>query len=233
MSSIDQGPITWIQPMFSNGFEQLFVNGAPTGVELASFSMSSVDDVGVVVGTASGQHVPHVVLNSADAPLSLGRFEIELEWQHVAEEPRAQAHQLVGISAAGILEIAIDAPIYDVWLGDDVRTTHVLSQSTAYGTTGVAFASRPARCHVTTSGTRVELTAVTGAPSSGEFQVSQTADSTSIVLGDPPISGAFTQLGYYPLLRCTEASISEDMNARNDWDVEVSFVTLTPVRSYS
>lgn len=232
MSTTNGGPITWIQPRFNGGGDELYINGLPTGVELSSFSMSSADGAGVVVDTASGHQVPHAVIGDVGAPISNGRMEFELEWQHVAEIPFRHAHRIVGQAAVGLLAVVLDTPIFDSWLGDGVRTTHVLNHSTSYGTTGIPFVNRPAVCTVYTSGSETELAAVTGAPGPGEFQISQTSDATTFVTGDPPVAGVELQLGYYPLLRCTEASLSEDMEGRNDWTITVEFRSYNIARSF-
>lgn len=229
--STDQGPITWIQPMLSGTEPRLLINGNEMGVEPRSFTASMTDEQGVVVDTASGEHVPHVVLESPDAPLTLARFDFGIEWLHVAEEVFFQALTLVALAKANLLVVALDAPVMDLWVGDGARTTHVLSRSTSYGTTGTPFAKRPARCFVITGTTKVELTPVSGSPSAGEFQIDPTADETSILLGVPPATGALTRLAYYPLLPCTQASYEHTMNSFNDWDVEVSFSDYIRVRN--
>lgn len=231
MSSTDQGPVHWIQPMMDGGERRLGVNGVDSGVELATYESSMVDEQGVVVETASGENVPHVVLENPDAPLTLARFELELTWVHVAEKVKRLAQRCVALSRANRLVAYLDEPAYDLWIGDGARTTHVLSRSTAYGTTGTPFAVRPARCFVTTGVSEVELTAVSGTPSAGEFQIDPIADETSILLGSPPASGALTELVYYPLLACTEASFSHTMTSFNTWDVELTFSDYIRVRN--
>ncbi len=230
-TSTDQGPVHWVQPIMSGTERRLDVDGVDTGIEPSSFEFSMTDEQGVVVETASGEHVPHVVLENPDAPLTLARFELEIEWVHAAEKVWRLAQRFVALSRANLLVAYLDQPAYDLWRGDGARVTHVLSRSTAYGTTGIPFAKRPARCFVTTGGTEAEQTAVSGAPSAGEFQIDPTADETSILLGSPPASGALTELLYYPLLPCTEASFSHTMTEYNAWDVLLKFSDYVRVRN--
>ena len=230
-ATTDQGPVHWIMPMMNGAERRLLINGRDMGVELASYTASTADEQGVVVETASGEHVPHVVLESPDAPLTLARFDLELGWKHVAEEVFLQALFLVALARANLLVVYIDAPVMDLWVGDGARTTHVLSRSTAYGTTGTSFALRPARFFVIDGTTKTELVPVSGIPGTGEFQIDSAADETSILLGTPPAIGAFAQFVYYPLLPCTQASYGHTMNSFNDWDVEVEISDYIRVRN--
>lgn len=220
------GPVTWIQPHLTG--QHLIVNGSATGVELSDLSKET-EAAGVVVDTASGQQVPHVLLVSPDAPATLQKIEFDLSWQQATtEDVRRHMARIPAFSAQGLLRVYLDVSFYDLWIGDGARTTHVLSKSTAYGTTGVSFADRPARAFVNDG----ELTHTEGSPAPGEFQLSETADSTSIVLGTAPASGAVVELAYYPLWPCTAANFEEEMEAFNDWSGSVSFTSFTELREY-
>jgi hypothetical protein len=222
------GPVNWNQPNLAGDVPQVIVNGADVGARLASFD-AEVDAQGVVVETAAGQHVPHTLLESPAAPLTLARWEFTLAWKYdTGEEVRARAHRIQALARAGILNVVLDVVGFDFWQGDGARTTFVLSRSTSYGTTGIAFADRPSRCFAD----GVELTMTTGSPAPGECQSSQTADETSILLGAAPAEGPLVEFRYYPLLLCTVEGYSENMSGRNDWDVEVALREYKNVRSY-
>lgn len=219
------GPTSFQAPLL-DGSQQVWVDGQETGVELTDYA-SETDDQGVVVTASTGEHVPHVQTAIPAAPLTIYRTEIEFSWQQVAEGARERMMIIPGLSRLGLLEIYLDVTTVDLWIGDGVRTTFTMSKRTAYGTTQLAFAARPARCRVTTAGVEVELIAVEGSPSPGEFQLSQTTDSKVIVLGSAPGEFARAALTYYPLWKATEATYSEDTDERNNWQGSVSFRSFT------
>jgi uncharacterized small protein (DUF1192 family) len=223
----DLGPQHWDQPLFGgDGVPQLVVNGHAVEFPLESFTAALVDEQGVVVQTAGAQHVPHQLLESAAAPLSLGVWEIEVEIVMISEEIRRLIHEIAARARAHTLRVWIDRSGFDFWEGDGARTTFVLSRSTGYGSTGVSWGDRPARCWVD----GVELDMVEGAPASGECQLSQSDDSTSIVLGAAPAAGEVVTLAYYPVLRAT-AEVDESRED-NGGTIALTLREYIPRRSY-
>lgn len=224
------GPDTWTAPLFDglNGVPSMVISGQAVELDLESYSASLVDPQGIYVETAAGQHLPHQLLESAAAPLSMGAFEGEVQLQQVSEEIRRLIHQAAATARGAALELWLDRPGFDFWEGDGSRTTFTLSRSTGFGSTGVSWADRPARCWVATTA----QTMVTGAPSAGECQLSQSADATQIVLGTAPGSGVVLTLEYYPVLKAS-VSISEDKTDFNTGTIGLEFEERIPVREYS
>lgn len=223
------GPATWDQPrMGQDGIAPVFVNGVEYGQGFTSFSASPAEAQGVAVETSTGQQVPHVQMESSAAPLSIGRYEFDLEWQMDVEDGLRLQQNIISLSRAHKLNLYLDRVHWELWQGDGAQTTFVLSRSTAYGTTGLPFVDRPARCLVGV----VEQVMVTGAPAPGECQLSQTTDSTSMALGAAPADGALVNLGYYPLLLPYEAEGAEEIAEFNNGTFSVSFTERVPRRKY-
>ena len=222
------GPNTWALPLFgADGVPHLVINGVEIELEMESFDADQVDQTGVHVETSGGQHVAHLLLIAASAPLATP-FELNVETKQLSDEIRDLVLLAPALAKGGSLSLWFDRPALDVWKGNGTRTTFVLSQSTGYATTGVTWAQRPARCFVGTT----EQTMVTGAPASGECQLSQTTDATSLVLGDAPAAGAIVRLAYYPLFNQGSVEVSESKDGFNSGNISLSFEAKIPVRGY-
>ena len=225
------GPLAWQMPLFgsppSGAVPPIVINGRAVEGTLRSYS-AEMPEQGVVVANAGGQGIPHVLFPSAAAPATLGPWEGELEFALDSEDDAAWLMLAPGLARGGLLSVWLDAWIVDVWVGNGSRTTFGLSRSTGYGSTGVSWADRPARCFVGAT----ELTMVTAAPAAGQCQLSQTADANSIVLGTAPASGAHLSLRYYPV-RAATASLDMDLSDLNDGTVTLQVIERIPPRAYA
>lgn len=223
------GPAHWTLPLFEGNADDpapIVINGVAAEATILGYSQSA-DEQGVFVRTAGAQHVPHAVIGSPGDPISRYGYEIELEIALDSEDILGILSRAPALASVGQLSAWVDVWITDVWLGTGSKTTFGLTRSTGYGSTGVTWARRAARCFVGTT----EQTMVTGTPAAGECQLSQSADSTSIVLGTAPALGAVVEFRYYPV-RIASAALEVDLADFNDGSATLSFTEKIPQRSY-
>ena len=224
-------PSAWVQPLFasppSGPVPRVVIDGTALEGDFRSFS-ASLEEQGVFVENVGGQGIPHVFLPGIGAPATLGPWEGELDLFLDSEESARLLMLAPALARVGLLTFWLDSWIPDLWIGNGTRTVFGMSRSTGYGSTGVAWADRPARCFVGAT----ELDMVTAAPSAGECQLSQTVDSTSIVLGSAPASGARVVLLYYPV-RVGAAGVDLEYSDFNDGAITLSFRETIPPRAYA
>jgi hypothetical protein len=226
VSGLYPGPQGWKAqggtPAMQKGvwFDGAFIRGNglyfPQGFELSNPSGAAL------LRTPLGNSIQQSTWLGGDMPVNGNAVSGRWGFRIAAEDDYQRF--LAAEGRGGAIELWFDMPYSDFWHipgADEGQTTWKTLRRQPWHIAGVSHATRPP--HVFVDG--VELTVVTGSPSTGEVQVLDSGGAIGTITTDTDdTDGAeWLEMRYHPVFLVVVSNVARTLQDVNFWQVEADF----------